>query len=53
MLKLKLDLLNAFNSFEFNLREEKKLDHYQPKNPALLDLPLEIIKAAEYMKYIV
>lgn len=50
VLKLKLDLLNAFNSFEFNIREEKKLEKFQTKKSSMLDLPTEVIKAAEFMK---
>jgi len=50
ILKLKLDLLNAFNSFEFNVREEKKLEKFHTKNPILLELPIEMIKAAELFR---
>jgi len=50
MLKLKLDLLTAFNSFEFMIREEKKLEKFQTKSSIMLDLPMEVIKAQEFIK---
>ena len=47
ILKLKLDILNAFNSFENLMKEQKKKEQFEPKNPLLLTLPTEVIKMME------